>query len=81
MSEEKTIQCQVYRLTDAEGNFDYAIVKEGSDKAILIGIGSDGKHHQFDSEEIYHSFKWAEKHGMKVEMAETHIKISDLFFS
>lgn len=81
MEEGKTVSCLVYRLTDAEGNFDYAIVKEGSDKATLIGIGSDGKRHQFDSEEIYHSFEWAEKYGMKVDMAETHIKISDLFFS
>jgi len=80
MEEGKTVSCLVYRLTDAEGNFDYAVVKEGSDKATLVGIGSDGNHHQFDSEEMWHSAEWAEKHGMKVESAEVEIDLTNLKF-
>lgn len=75
---KKTIY--LYRLTDANGNKTITVIDDPSDSGTILGVGSDGKYHQYDSYELYHAYEWAEKLGMKLESGTMDIDIPDSVF-
>jgi hypothetical protein len=60
----------VYALTDVAGHVTTSVVGDHTDNICFGGIGNDGKYHQYDSYEGFHSYAWAEKLGMRVDCYE-----------
>jgi hypothetical protein len=69
------IKFEVWVCTDANGDKDYNVVKESNDWITLKGTDSDGRYQQFDSEEAYHSYAWAERNGFKVESFMKEVEV------
>lgn len=66
----------VYRLTDAQGNQDYTVVDDVSDNARIGGYDTQGKYQQYDSQELYYAYNWAQEHGMKLEFGNFEIDLN-----
>lgn len=69
------VKVLVYVLTDVNGKTMTDVVDDCSDHICLHGTGNDGKCHQFDSYEAYHSYDWAARLGMKVDCYEKELEI------
>lgn len=65
----------VYALTDVAGHVTTSVVGDHADNICFGGIGNDGKYHQYDSYEGFHSYAWAEKLGMRVDCYEKEIEV------
>lgn len=66
----------VYRLTDAEGNQDFVVVDEVSDNGRIGGYDKQGIYQQYDSQQLYYAYEWAEEHGMKLEFGSFEIDLN-----
>lgn len=74
----KTLQVKViiYTLTDVNGDISTSVVGDYGESICFSGVGNDGRTHQYDSYEGYHSYEWAEKLGMKVNCYEKEIELN-----
>jgi hypothetical protein len=70
----------IYRLTDALGNIDIAILNESDGDETIGGYDKDGQYHQYDSYELYYAYDWAKKHGFVLESATVDLEIPDEIF-
>lgn len=70
----------VYRLIDALNKTHIVVLNKSSYIGTIGGYDKDGIYHQWDSEELYHAYEWAESHGMKLNCAEMEIDIPETIF-
>lgn len=66
----------IYVLTDAQGNISHSVIGDYTNSICVGGIGSDGKHHQYDSYEGYHCYEWANERGMSLDCYEKEIELT-----
>lgn len=66
----------VYYLTGCQVGDDIVVVNDPSDNIRLGGFDKNGNWQQYDSQEAYFAYEWAEKHGFTLRMIEKEIEIN-----